>query len=105
MYSTNYKDLVGKTIMEICNIRAEFGRTYSNYMGVVCTDGTRVLLASFPSVLGPNPTLEEMRKTFFFTPEEICEKVKKEENIKRQRARDSEERDRKEYEKLKEKFG
>lgn len=105
MYSTNHSDLIGKTILDISKIRAEFGRTYYDYIGVVCCDGTRVLLAIYPNAHKPDPDLGEMRKTFFFTPEEICDKVKREEMLKRSRAKESEERDRREYEKLKMKFG
>lgn len=103
MYSTNYKDLIGKTILEICEIRAEPGRTYHSYMGVTCSDGTRVLIAFIPPYK-PDPTLEEMRKTFFFTPEEICDKVMREEYKKRDHKRLEEEQARREYERLRERF-
>lgn len=97
-------ELKGETIKSIESIRAEFGRTYDNYILIACESGKRVLIYG-GSPYNPNPTLEEMRKTTFFTPDEIAEKVRWEEAKKRRRQEEEEERKRKEYERLKKELG
>ena len=49
----------------------------------------------------PNPPLEEMRETTFFTPDEIAEKVRWEEAKKRAKQEEEKEKKLKEYERLK----
>jgi len=98
------KDLIGKTVTNIEVLRAEYGRTYNNYLCFTCSDGTRVLLYG-GEPYGPNPDLKEMRRVKFFTPEEIAEKVKKEEIRRREKIAEREQLERREYERLKKKFG
>lgn len=98
------KELKGETIKNIESIRGEFGRTYDNYILVTCESGKRVLFYG-GNTYEPNPTIEEMRKTTFFTPDEIAEKVKWEETKKRRKQEEIEERKRLEYEKLKKELG
>ena len=100
----DFRELKGETIKNIEGIRGEFGRTYDNYISITCESGKRILIYGGNPV-NPNPTLEEMRKTTFFTPDEIAEKVRWEEAKKRRRQEEIEERKREEYERLKKELG
>jgi hypothetical protein len=100
----DFRELKGETIKDIDVIRAEFGRTYDNYILVTCESGKRVLFHG-GNPWQPSPTLEEMRKTTFFTPDEIAEKVRWEEAKKRAKQEEEEERKRREYERLKKELG
>ena len=100
----NFYELEGETIKNIEAIRAEFGRTYDTYILVTCESGKRVLFHG-GNPWQPNPDLEEMRKTTFFTPDEIAEKVRWEEAKKRAKQEEEKERKLKEYERLKKELG
>lgn len=78
----DFLELKGETIRNIECIHSEFGRTYDNYLLITCESGKRVLIHG-RNPYESNPTLEEMRKTTFFTPDEIAEKVRREEAKKR----------------------
>jgi hypothetical protein len=96
----DFKQLEGETIKSIDVIRAEYGRTYEKYIGITCESGKRILFHG-GNPYDPNPTLEEMMKTEFFTPDEIAEKVKWDESKKRRRKQDEQERKLRELERLK----
>jgi len=91
METNNFKDykkpkeLNGKTI-ETCEIiRSEFGRTCNSYLLIKFTDNTRQLIGidAF-DFYSPDPDVEEMKKApLFFSVEDICEKVKRDEQDKR----------------------
>lgn len=98
------KDLENKNIMSIEKMQGEFGRTYDNYLCFTCEDGTRVMLHG-GEPFDPDPTLEEMRKINFFTPEEIGAKLEKIERKKRQQEKDRLNQKRRELEKLKKELG
>ena len=93
----NFFELKGETIKNIEAIRPEYGRAYDLYILVTCESGKRVLFHG-GNAWQPNPDLEEMRKTTFFTPDEIAEKVRWEEAEGRERKL-------KEYERLKRELG
>lgn len=92
--------LKGETVKKIDIIRDEFGRTYDRYIGVTCESGKRILFYG-GDVYNPAPTLENMRETDFFTPEEIAERLKWDEAVKRRRKEDEKERKLRELERLK----
>lgn len=98
------KDLENKKIILIEKMRGEFGRTYDNYLCFTCEDGTRVMLHG-GEPFDPRPSLEEMRKVNFFTPEEIGAKLESIEREKRQREKDRLANKRRELEKLKKELG
>lgn len=100
----DFQELKGEAIKSIESIRGEFGRTYDNYLLITCESGKRVLIYG-GNPYDPNPTLEQMRKTTFFTPDEIAEKVRWEEAKKRRKQEEIEESKRREYEKLKRELG
>lgn len=82
--SVNYKDLVNKKIKKIEVIHTEHERTCSHYLCFTCENGDRVLLhANGPYI--PKPSLNEMRKVEFYTPEEIGSELVRIEKEKRQR--------------------
>lgn len=101
MYSTKAEDLIGKTITEIYQIRAEYGRTYNYYLGFVCEDGARVLTPGQLNPYKPDPSLSEMRKSKFFTPEERKNSTR---GKKQERIKEAQKREFNEYMKLKRKF-
>lgn len=102
--SYKIKDLEGKTIERIDVINAEFGRTYDRYLGFTCSDGTRVLLHG-GQPYDPKPKLEDMRKTNFFTPKEIANKLEQIEIENRKKQQDSINAKRRELERLKRELG
>lgn len=102
--SLNPGDLVTKTIIEVVKIRAEFGRTYNDYIGFICEDGTRVLIHG-DAPYSPDPSLEEMRKSDFFTTEELLQKSKRDIVREQEHKEDARKRDLKELEQLKKRLG
>ena len=100
----NFFELKGETIKNIEAINPEYGRAYDLYILVTCESGKRVLFHG-GNAWQPNPDLEEMRKTTFFTPDEIAEKVRLEEAKKRVKQEEEKERKRREYERLKKELG
>ena len=102
--SHDINDLKGETVIEIHKIKAEFGRTYTEYIGFVCESGKRVMVFE-SNPYNPAPTLDEMRKTTFFTVDEIAEKFKKDELYKRQKEQDLIENKKREFERLKNELG
>ena len=106
MSNITYKldSLKGKTIKSIEKLRGEFGRTYDNYLCFTCEDGTRVMLFG-GEPYDPSPTIEEMRKINFFTPEEIGKKLETIEREKRRRQQDIVEQKKRDLNRLKEELG
>lgn len=100
----NFEELKGETIKNIESIPAEFGRTYDAYLLITCESDKRVLIYG-GNPYKPNPKLKQMRRTTFFTPDEIAEKVRMEESERRKRKEREKERKRKEYERLKKELG
>lgn len=72
---TNFFELKGETIKNIEAISPEYGRAYDLYILVTCESGKRVLFHG-GNAWQPNPDLEEMKRTTFFTPDEIAAKVR-----------------------------
>jgi hypothetical protein len=96
--------LQGKRIESIEIIESECLRSYVQYLCIVCQDGTKLLLYGDTPAMA-DPDAEEMRKApNFYTPEEIAEKVRREEYRKRNYQLDKEEKERREYDRLKAKF-
>jgi hypothetical protein len=79
-----YEELKGEKVVKVESIRAEYGRTYDNYICFTCESGKRVLIHG-GNPYDPNVDIEQMRKISFFTPEEIGEKLAKIEQRKRRR--------------------
>lgn len=102
--SHDIKSLKDETIKEIHTIKAEFGRTYTEYIGFVCESGKRVMVFA-GNTYNPLPTLEEMRKTTFFTVDEIAEKIRQDELLKRKREQDAIDKKKHDYERLKAELG
>lgn len=98
------QELKGETIKNIEFIPVEFGRTYSLYIGFTCENGKRVLIHG-GNPHSPEPTFKAMKETNFFTPEEIAEKVLRDETARRKRIKEKEEKIRREYERLKKELG
>lgn len=98
------KEMEGKTIKSVEQIKAEYGRTFNAYICIVFTDDTKTLIhGGVPHQ--PNPIAEDMSKApKFFTPDEIAERVKKDEQKKRRLTKEREDAERKEYERLKNKY-
>ena len=100
----NIKELEGKTIRSIENIRAEYGRTVDNYICIVCSDGEKLLIGG-GTVWKPRPTVDDMKKApNFFTAEEISDRVLWDEKARRTRDRESKESRKRQYEKMKKEF-
>ena len=91
-------------IVNIEKICAEYGRTYDYYLCFTCDDGSRVILYG-GEPYNPNPSLEEMRKVDFFTPEEIGEKLEQIEREKRHRKQQELEDKKRQLQKLKKELG
>lgn len=82
----NTKEMIGKTIKSVEVIRAEYGRTYSHYTCIVFEDGSKIMLCDATIPYKPNPDQEEMSKApNYFTPDDIAERVKKDEERKRKK--------------------
>jgi len=96
----DYASLKGETIVKVESIRAEYGRTYDTYLCFTCESGKRVLIHG-GNPYSPNIDIEEMRKTDFFTPEEIGEKLAEIERQKRIRKQAQIEEKRRQLERLK----
>ena len=82
--------LQGKTITSVEPIRAEYGRTYTHYLCLTFSDGTKYMLhGGIP--YEPRPTIEEMQKaSSYFTAEDIAAQVFRNE----QKRREQEQRER-----------
>jgi hypothetical protein len=102
--STKIASLNGKTIDRICILRGEFGRTYDQYAGFACSDGSRIML-SVAEPYSPDPTIEEMKKSTFFTEDEIAKKEDKIIKEKQYRQREAEESKRRELDRLRKELG
>jgi hypothetical protein len=102
---TKPDELVGKTIVQAGSIHAEYGRTYERYWLLLFADGSRVILAE-GCTYQPDPQLRDMREApWFFTAEEIAEKVLRDEKAGRQRDKERLERKKRELELLKRELG
>jgi hypothetical protein len=95
----NFNELKGEVITKVESIRAEFGRTYDNYLCFTCESGKRVLIHG-GNPYNPDVPVDEMRKVTFFTPEEIGEKVVKIELEKRRRKQQELEEKKRQLERL-----
>lgn len=95
------KKLTGKTIESCEVIRAEFGRTYDQYICLVFTDGSKVMLyGSEP--WQPEPPIDEMKKApHYFSASDIAYKVERDEIKRRDRIAEDKRQKQREYEKLK----
>lgn len=95
----------GKTIKSVEKINAEYGRTYDIYICIVFTDNTKTLIhGGLP--YDPKPTAKEMSNApKFFTPDDIAKRVKEDEQKKRRLIEEREDREKREYEALKKKYG
>ena len=82
--SLDSKSLIGKTIQNVSRFSAEFGRSYGMYLGIICTDGTRVMLNG-GEIYAPNPNLIDMIDSAFFTDDEIRIKKERVEQDKKER--------------------
>jgi len=100
----DFRELVGEEVKSIESIRAEFGRTYDTYLLITCESGKRILMYG-GNPYDPNPKLEQMRETTFFTPGEIAERILWDESVKRRKIKEEDERKRREYENLKRQLG
>lgn len=97
----DYNKLSGKSIKQVFNIRAEYGRTYTDYIGFLCEDGTRVMIHG-GNPYKPDPEQKEMEKALgFFSSDEIANKAKYEYEKELSRKNDYERRKKEEYLKLK----
>lgn len=82
------QDMKNKTIQSIETIKAEYGRTYHQYLCIVFSDESKIMIAGDDTPWNPDPSIEEMKKApLFFTPDDIANKVKLEEQAKRDRLR------------------
>jgi len=96
----------GKTIKSCERIGTEYGRTWSTYILLKFTDGTRQLIGGNFNVHSPNPTLEEMRKaTKFFSEKDMNEKFGKEERQRRDREREKKSKNMAQYVRLQRELG
>ena len=100
----DFRELAGEVVKSIESIPAEFGRTYDTYLLITCESGKRVLIHG-GNPYDANPKLEQMRATTFFTPDEIAERVRWEEAVKRRKIEEEKERKRRELESLKRELG
>lgn len=99
------KSLEGKTIASAEAIRAEYGRTYDTYLCLVFSDGSKKLLSGHGVCYSPRPTVEEMQKApNFFSADDIADRVRQDELEKRARMKRLEDEERRQFEKLKERF-
>ncbi len=102
--SLDLNDLVGKTIVSAETVKAESSRTYDYYLAVKCSDGTRILFSGH-NVYDPQPSLVEMKKTDFFTVDELVKKLESDIRKEAQYNQNRKERDLVEYRKLQERLG
>jgi len=99
--------LPGKTIATTEVIKAEYGRTYRNYLCLTFTDGTRFMCGYFstPPCTRPRPPIEEMKKApAYFTVEDIAEEACQTEKDRREHLRQQEERELREFKRLQKKY-
>ena len=99
-----FQELVGEKIKSIECMKAEHGRTYSQYLLIKCESGKRVMLKG-GNPYSPNPTLEKMREADFFEPEEVASKVEWLEKKKKRKKEEEKERKKRQLEKLKKELG
>lgn len=102
--SYKLKDLENKTIIKIETMKAEYGRTYDKYLCFTCEDGSRIMLHGGEPHY-PIPSIEEMRKVNFYTPEEIGKRLELIEKEKRQREKELLNNKKQQLQKLKEELG
>ena len=96
----------GKTIKSCERIGTEYGRTWSTYILLKFTDGTRQLIGGNFNVHSPNPTIEEMRKApKFFSEEDLIKKFGCDERKRRDRARERKSQAMAKYERLQRELG
>ncbi len=74
--------LLGRMISTVERINAEHGRTYSSYVCLTFTDGSKLMLSGgIP--WSPKPEIEEMKKAHnFFSPDDIANAVREQEKKK-----------------------
>ena len=99
-----FEELIGEEIVSKETISAEYGRTYSSYQLIICRSGKRVLVYG-GKPYNPKPSLEEMRKVDFFTPQEIAKKLEKIEKKKRKKKEERLKRKQNQLERLKRELG
>lgn len=95
-----FDELIGEKIVSKESIRGEFGRTYNRYQLIECESGKRVMVYG-GKPFEPKPSLEEMRKVDFFTPQEIAKKVERIERKKRKKKQEKLKKKQREFEELK----
>lgn len=96
--------LIGQRITSIEIIKAEYGRTYGNYLCIVTELGEKVMLyGGIP--YKPKPDPEEMKKApNYFSVQDIANRVAEIEEKRRGNIKAEECRAREEYKRLKERF-
>tara|TARA_Y100000034_G_C6832483_1_gene375907 strand:- start:112 stop:447 length:336 start_codon:yes stop_codon:yes gene_type:complete len=102
------EDWVGKTIKSCEVIRAEHGRTYSSYLCVTFTDGSKHMISifGFTRLYDARPPVEEMKKApNFFSPDDIADEVKRLEVENRKRVAEAKRHKEYQFEKLKKELG
>lgn len=98
------KELKGKTIQSCEVIHAEYGRTYDQYICLVFTDGSKLILTG-STPWEPDPPVDEMKKApGYYSAVDIANKVERDENRRRARIAEDKRRDQQEYERLKKQF-
>ena len=101
----DYEELIGEKIVKIGSIKAEYGRTYDRYVCIICESGKRIMIHG-GKPHSPDPAQEEMEKLlWFFTPEEVAEKVREINAKKKQAEQDRLKRKKEEYNRLKKELG
>ena len=105
MMDKELKILEGKTIKSLEAIKGEYGRTYNQYICIICTCGTKVIIGG-GIAWKPNPDIEDMKKApNFYSAQDIADKVLGMENNRRSREEDSKRRKLSELKRLKEELG
>lgn len=95
----------GKTISSVERIVAEYGRTYNHYLCFVFSDGSKSILYG-DEPYNPKPSLKEMRKApNFYTPEDIADRVLRDEQESRRLAEQSRQQKLYQLEQLKKELG
>lgn len=89
------KELVGKTIQSLETIHAEGGRTYEKYLFIVCTDGSKIMLAGNDQPYRPRLNSKMMRKAALYFTEELIKKQEEKEEKERINLKEEQRRNKK----------
>lgn len=103
-YKKGLDGCVGKTIEKAESVNMEFGCTWNHAWVVLFTDGTKAFFVGSKGSGMMNPDIESMKESNIFTPEEVGEFVAEKKRERDERIRIGEERDRRQYERLKKQF-